>query len=77
MELSISLFIQKCNNREHGYPLDLAEIGFLNGKSAFGLHKWKRLNYLKKIIKQIEDHPYNSVDQNPNERSDPRGSILL
>ena len=52
------------DDREHGIPLDLAEIGFLNGKGTHGLRQWWRDNYVKKVIKQIGDAPYNSFWQN-------------
>jgi hypothetical protein len=62
------------NDREHGIPLDLTEIGFLNGKSVYGLKKWFRSNYVAKIIKEIErDRPYNICDKTE-ERSDPNGN---
>ena len=58
------------DDREHGTPLDLAEIVFLNGKGTHGLKKWFRGNYVKKVIKEIGDHPYNGCKQT-NQGGDP------
>jgi hypothetical protein len=49
------------NDREHGIPQDLAEIGFLNGKGMEGLRGWFRAHYLAKIIGEMKrDRPYNA-----------------
>jgi hypothetical protein len=57
-----------------GVPTGLAEIEFLNDKGLRGLWQWFRGNYLKKIFKEMRDHPYNIC--NHTERSDPRECII-
>lgn len=59
------------NIREHGIPLDLVEIGFLNGRGICWLRWWFRENYLAKIIEEMKrDRPYNICEAEL-KRSDP------
>ena len=79
LEIALHLCVSR-NNLEHGIPLDLVEIVFLDGKGVFGLGRWWQGDYLKKIAKSMKsdfleagDHPYNDVSNNKQERSDPFG----
>jgi len=84
--VGISVFlIQKRNDRIdtiplgrglEGTPTGLAEIEFLNGKGIHGLGKWFRGNYMKKILKEMGDHPYNICKQTKLKGGDPRECII-
>jgi len=80
----ISLFFEIFrNDREHGYPLELAEICFVDAKWLPGLRRWWRGRYLEKIIKNLKivknegDHPYNTCSQTELKRSDPDGEYNI
>jgi hypothetical protein len=69
---------------EEGVAVGLAEIEFLNGKGLWGLKKWFRARYMRKILQEIGparrsldaggDHPYNNFVKRKG--GDPREYII-
>jgi len=58
-----------------GVPLNLTRIEILPRKGISKLRGWWRGNYLKKILKEIEDHPY-TMFNHKQEGGDPRKYII-
>jgi hypothetical protein len=59
---------------EEGAAVGLAEIEFLNGEGLWGLKKWFRARYMRKILQEIGDHPYNNFVKRKG--GDPREYII-